>query len=86
MRRGFEGWFRPQEQRGELRSPVPELKPGSEVTFAINSPALVFGDDPQTGKAYEFDLCRKIRNGEVKFSQLGVRFNGGTLGSECDSW
>ena len=61
--------------------PVPELNPGTEVTFAILSPTRAFGRVPKRGKTYNFVLCREVVKGKATLSGLGVQVKGGSLGT-----
>jgi hypothetical protein len=49
---------------------VAEFHQGSVVTFAIHSPALLFGNREVPGKTYDFLLHRWFCGGKVKFSGL----------------
>jgi len=55
-----------------VKPAVNEFVPGSEVTFAIHSPALLFVGDPDKNLAYDFYLFRETENGNVRFIGLAT--------------
>jgi len=55
-----------------VRPTVNEFAPGSEITFAIHSPALLFAGDPDKKMAYDFYLIRETEGGKVRFIGLAT--------------
>jgi carboxypeptidase family protein len=49
-----------------------EFVPGSEITFAIHSPALLFEGDTDKSLAYDFYLVRETKDGKVRFNGLST--------------
>ena len=49
---------------------ITNFSAGTVATFAIHSPALLFGPKPAKGKTYDFVLTREIEDGKVRFSGL----------------
>jgi hypothetical protein len=49
-----------------------DMAAGSEVTFAIHSPSLLFSGEAQKGKTYVFTVCREVSDGNTKFGGLRV--------------
>ena len=52
---------------------IDEFASGSDVTFAIHSPALLFEGDPAKDLLYDFYLLREIKDGKVRFFDLSTR-------------
>jgi len=48
------------------------------ISFAIHSPALLFGEDVIKGKTYDFSLEREIKHGKVRFFGLKVEKTDGS--------
>jgi hypothetical protein len=55
-----------------VKPTVNEFVPGSEITFAIHSPALLFIGNPDKNLAYDFYLVRETENGKVRFIGLAT--------------
>lgn len=53
-----------------VKPTVNEFVPGSEITFAIHSPTLLFEGDPDRNLVYDFYLVRTTENGKVRFIGL----------------